>query len=339
MMIIVGLTAWRAGSGLADAANSLGEGDRIRLAVAGLAQAVSFTTVCLVTVPFATLGTSSAPFVGVGVAAVLLFAGTGGVAFVRSCALARPVPAALPGVLRAAAAGVAVYLAMGAVLVAGSVIVHAGRVETLSRQVGGGWSSVAILLLDVLAAPNAVIAGAAYLAGPGFAVGAGSANAVTTAHGLLPAFPLLGAMPEGHGASGLVWWLIALTSPAAGLVIARQAAQAGGWRARAGFAGAAAAGAGALMALLAWQGGGSIGDGRLRSVGASPGWVGLFVTTEVGAVAALALSTVLLWHRLRAGNASGGRAPAGKARPLVVMTAEEAGDAGGKTHRARKLAG
>ena len=88
--------------------------------------------------------------------------------------------------------------------------------EALSRQVGGGWGSVPILLLGVLAAPNAVIAGAAYLAGPGFAIGTGgTASALSTAHGVLPAFPLLGAMPQGHGATGPVWSLIALT-PLAG---------------------------------------------------------------------------------------------------------------------------
>jgi len=298
MMIIVGLTAWRAGSGLADAANSLAETDPMRLGLAGAAQAASFMLACLIAVPFAALGTSSAPFVGVGVASLLLFAVTGGVAFVRSSALVdvvvERVPSFVTPVLRAAAAGVSVYLGLGAVLVAGSLAGHAGRVEALSREIGGGWGSVPVLLLGVLAAPNAAIAGAAYLAGPGFAVGSGAtASAATTAHGVLPAFPILGAMPQGHGASGLVWWLVALTPLGAGLAVARVAGRAPTWLARLRDVGAAAAAAGVIMFLLAWQGGGSIGGGRLQTVGASPWRLGLFVTVEVALVAVTAIGAAL----------------------------------------------
>ncbi|PZS13802.1 MAG: hypothetical protein DLM57_15825 [Pseudonocardiales bacterium] len=343
MMIIVGLTAWRAGSGLADAAASLGEDDPLRLALAGATQAGSFMLACLVIVPFATLGTSSAPFVGVGLASLVLFAGTGGVAYVRSSALgdviALQAPAATAPVVRATAAGVAVYLGSGALLVAGSLVAHAGRVEALSREVGGGWGSVPILLLGVLAAPNAVIAGAAYLAGPGFAVGSGaSASAVGTAHGVLPAFPLLGAMPTGHGASGLVWWLIALTPLGAGLAVARLSAPAGGWLARIRVAGAAAVTAGAVMSLLAWQGGGSIGGGRLQSVGASPWRVGAFVTVEVSVVAAAALGVLVLARRLAVSRAGQGWA-ASEAPRLVAMASDEAQDLADRPHRAGRLAG
>lgn len=297
MMIIVGLTAWRAGSGLADAANALGEDDPTRLWLAGLAQALSFMLACLVIVPFAALGTSSASPRGVGLAAVVLFAVTGGVAFVRSSALAdviaELVPSSVGPVLRAAAAGLAVYLGCGAVLVAGSLVVHASRVEVLSRELGGGWSGAPVLVLGVLAAPNAMIAGAAYLAGPGFAVGAGTtASAVSTAHGVLPAFPILAAIPTGHGANAPVWWLMAITPIAAGLVVARLCCRADAWPARLGRAAAAAVAAGTGMGLLAWQGGGGIGDGGLHTVGASPLRAGAFVMLEVGAVALLALGTL-----------------------------------------------
>ena len=92
--------------------------------------------------------------------------------------------------------------APGALLVAGSLVMHHGEVETISRQVGGGWGGVPILVLGVLAAPNAIIYSIAYLAGPGFALGTGTSVSLTsTAHGTLPAFPLLGAVPSGHGAN------------------------------------------------------------------------------------------------------------------------------------------
>lgn len=325
MMIIVGLTAWRAGSGLADAANALGEDHPTRLWLAAAAQALSFTLACLVIVPFAALGTSSASSRGVGVAAVVLFAVTGGVAFVRSSALAdviaERVPPSVGPVLRAAAAGLAVYLGCGAVLVAGSLVVHASRVEVLSRELGGGWSGAPVLVLGVLAAPNAMIAGAAYLAGPGFAVGAGTtASAVSTAHGVLPAFPILAAMPTGHGANAPVWWLIAITPIVAGLIVARLCCRADAWSARLGSAAAAAVAAGIGMGLLAWQGGGGIGDGGLHTVGASPLRAGAFVMLEVGVVALLALGTVAV-----AGAVFGRRdsrtAVADRPAPRLVKTA------------------
>lgn len=347
LMIIVGLTAWRAGSGLADAANSLDEADPIRLGLAGAAQAVSFMVACLVAVPFAALGTSNAPFVGVGLASLVLFTVTGGVAFVRSSALAdvvtQRVPTAAGPILRAAAAGVAGYLGIGALLVAGSLVVHADRVGALSQQVGGGWGSVPILLLGVLAAPNSVIAGAAYLAGPGFAVGTGgTASALSTAHGVLPAFPLLGAMPEGHGATGPVWWLIALTPLAAGLMLARLAGRAEGWLARLGTALAAASAAGVVMFLLAWQGGGGIGGGRLQSVGASPWRLGSFVAVELSVVACAALGLAFVGQRLRAANQDDEWATPHEARHLVVMAGDDEDDVDGaeaKPNRAGKLAG
>ena len=65
----------------------------------------------------------------------------------------------------------------------------------------------------------------------------------------------------------------------------------------------AAPGAGAGMALLAWLGGGAVGTGRLRTVGASPWQVGLAVAGEVAAVALLFVAAHAVWRRL-AGDAS-----------------------------------
>lgn len=304
LTVVVGLAAWRAGSGLADAAESLAERDPLRLALAGAVQSVSFMSACLVGVPFATLGTSDVPFLGVGVAALLLFSVTGGLAFVRSSALAgwlsTRVPAYLAAVPRAAAVVVAVYLGVGALVVGAAVLVHHSQVEALSQQVGGGWGGVPVLLLGVLAAPNAVIAGSSYLAGPGFAVGSDSAvSAAHTTHGGLPAFPLLGAMPQGPGATTVVWGVLVTTALLAGAALARAAGRSPGWWPRQREVLLGAAGAGLLMAVLAWQGGGAIGDGRLRAVGASPWRVGLAVSAQVLVVASVVTGAVAAWHRLR----------------------------------------
>ncbi|MDQ2750696.1 MAG: DUF6350 family protein [Actinomycetota bacterium] len=344
MMIIVGLTAWRAGSGLADATNSLGETDPMRLGLAGVTQAVSFMITCLVAVPFATLGTSSAPFARVALASFVLFAVTGGLAFIRSSPLgdvvAERVPPGATAVLRAAGAGVTAYLGIGALLVAGSLVAHAGRVEALSQQVGGGWGSVPILLLGLLCAPNAVIVGAAYLAGPGFAIGSGgTASAVSTAHGVLPAFPLLGAMPAGHGATGPVWSMVALTPLAAGLLLARLAGRAERWPTRFGTAAAAAGSAGVVMVLLAWQGGGGIGSGRLKTVGASPWRLGLFVGLELAVVAGAALTVALLTQLVRAARDEAAGRDEPRLLTVLVDAAAEGKGAAARPDRTGKLAG
>ena len=62
---------------------------------------------------------------------------------------------AAPGA-RTAAAALAVFVGMGAVLAAASLALHALRVEALSRQVGGGWGGVSILLLGPMATKRVV---------------------------------------------------------------------------------------------------------------------------------------------------------------------------------------
>jgi hypothetical protein len=182
----------------------------------------------------------------------------------------------------------------------------------------------------VLAAPNAVIAGAAYLAGPGLAVGGATASVTTTSHGVLPAFPLLGAMPTGHGANGLVWAMVVATVLAAGLVVARLAGQADGWRERLRDVVAATVAVGAIMFVLAWQGGGAIGGGGLKTVGASPWRVGLVTMLEVGIVALGALAIAFATAALRE------RSRPTLARPELIKTEAPQAE---KPDRARKLAG
>jgi hypothetical protein len=312
MLAAVAITAWRAGAGLADAAVGIGESDPLRLALAGLAQAVSFTGCCLVAVPYASLGTSDAPFLGVAVASFLLFALSGGTALVLysplSDALAERIPASVRAGARAAGVVLCVYLAAGALLVVGSAVVHHARIEALSAQVGGGWGGVPVLLLGVLAAPNAAIAGAAYLAGPGFAVGGSSASAFATAHGVLPAFPLLGAMPDGAGAGVPVWVLMALTPLSAGLLLARLAWRQDHWAARWQLVGTATAGVLLASFVLGWQAGGAIGAGGLSTIGPSPWQLALAVSAAVVVVASAGVGVAAARSRL-AGPARGLGAP------------------------------
>jgi hypothetical protein len=340
MVMIVGLTAWRAGSGLADAAESLGERDPLRLALAGSAQAVSFTVGCLIAVPFATLGTSRAPFFGVATGALVLFTLTGGTAFVRSCALREWCGERVPGwvgqCLRLGATAVAVYLASGALVVAGSLVVHHDVVETLSRQVGGGWGGLPVLVLGILAAPNAAIAASSYLAGPGFAVGSGTtASLFDTAHGTLPAFPLLAAVPAGPGANPVVWTVAIATPVLAGIALARLAARVSGWWARLGSVIGGAASAGGLMLVLGWQAGGALGDARLHTVGPSPWLLGAAVAGAVAVatlvIGGLGIGCGAVWRGVRGGddNADDDESdfddllPRAKRKPRLVVLAPD----------------
>lgn len=303
MLIIVGVTAWRAGSGLADAVGELEVHDPARLAAAGAAQVLSFTAGCLVAVPFATLGTSRAPFFGVALGAAVLFALTGGVAFVRSTALrdwcGERLPHWVGAVARAGAAAVAVYLASGASLAAGSLVVHHAAVERLSTSVGGGVGGIPVLVLGILAAPNLVIAAGAYLAGPGFALGTGThVSLFGSAHGLLPAFPVLAATPTGDP-NPVAWGLAVATPLLAGALVARLAMRADGWPARFASAAGAAVVAGVLMLVLGWQGGGAVGDGRLQTVGASPWLLGASVAAAIAVTSVPALGLTAAWQALR----------------------------------------
>ena len=298
-LIGVAVIIWRAGAALAEVAALHGERRRRVIVSAGLLQAATYAAVCMVLVPLSALGSTSARIVPVGVAAFVLFACVGLFSLVRSAgSVAGPwhqLPDALVRGARGAAGAIAVYLGSGAVLVAGSLVVHADRVMDLSRQVGGGLSGLPVAVIGVLYAPNAAVAAAAYLAGPGFAVGSGTVfTAFSSEHDVLPAFPLLGALPSGHGANGVVAaWMVG-TVLIAGLVAFRLAA---GDDALGGAAAAAMLSAPA-MATVTWLGGGGIGSGRLATVGASPWQVGFAVGGEIAAVMLLLVAGQAIQHRM-----------------------------------------
>lgn len=303
MTLIAALVCRRAGRSLA--AVCADETDGRVLVRTGLVQVAGFTVVALLAVPFATLGTSSASAFRVGFAAVVLCAVCAGIPFVRGTALRQEIAALLPPltgpVLRAAAAALVVYLGAGALLVAGSLLIHHDRVGVLARGVGGGWGTVPILVLCVLAAPNAAIAGAGYLAGPGFAVGGDTVvSATASTHGVLPAFPVLGAVPSAP-ANPVVWAAMALTFVAAGAagatVLART--QVARWWHRFGLAAAAAVVAAVGGMLAAWLAAGGIGSGGLATIGVPVGWFGLFLAGIVLVGTSVALGLVSAGRAVR----------------------------------------
>jgi hypothetical protein len=208
------------------------------------------------------------------------------------------VPSSARGIARAGAAAAAVYLGAGAVLTAVALVLHHSAAERLSVSVGGGLGGIPVLLLGVLAAPNAAIAGASYLAGPGFTLGADTHIWLFgSAHGVLPAFPILAAVPTGRP-NPATFALAAVVPLIAGGIVARIAWRVDGlWR-RLGSALVAALVAGAIMFVLGWQGGGAVGDGRLHTVGASPWQLGVAVAAAVAVVAVVGVAVAAAWQTM-----------------------------------------
>ncbi len=263
-------------------------------------QTATYVVGCAVLVPVARLGTTSVAYLPTIVSATLIFAIGSGAAVVVGCGFHERLPEATSASVRAVIAVVAAYVGAGALLAAGSLIVHASRVMDLSRQVGGGLSGIPILVLGALCAPNAALAGSAYLAGPGFAVGTGThVSAFATSHGLLPAFPILGALPDGHGANALTFALAAALVVVIAVVATRSLTGVSGLLTRLRCAGGVAVGAGMAQAVLAWRAGGAVGSGRLHTVGASPLRVGVAVALVVFAATLVGVAIAALWQRVR----------------------------------------
>lgn len=205
----------------------------------------------------------------------------------------------LGGAVRAAAAGVAVLVGGGALLVAVSLVWHGDTARASFLQLTGGWSGwFAVLLLCLVLVPNAAVWGAAYGLGPGVVLSAGhvvgplsAATAGTRAPtDLLPAFPLLAAVP-GAGSGAQLNWVSGLVPVAAGVTVAWFAVKAGAVRGTTGreepwslgrtvaVVSLAAGWCGVALGVLAGLAGGPLGVAALIHFG--PVW------WQVGPAAAL----------------------------------------------------
>ncbi|MBQ0846973.1 hypothetical protein J8N05_01885 [Streptomyces sp. BH-SS-21] len=110
--------------------------------------------------------------------------------------------------VRAAAAGAAVLVGGGVVLVGVSLVWHGGPARLSFLQLTDSWSGrFAVLLLALALIPNAAVWGAAYALGPGFTLGAGhTAGPLLSDPGSrLPPFPLLAALPDAGRGTELNW--------------------------------------------------------------------------------------------------------------------------------------
>jgi len=181
------------------------------------------------------------------------------------------VPSMKSAVSCAVVAAQLVKLVAGAALLITGLGMHLKQVEALYQALHtGATGAIALLLLQLAFAPNALVWSASYALGSGFSLGAGSVVAPAgTQLGIVPAIPLLGALPTaGPGDMAQLWWLAA--GAMAGAI--------GCWVALAGRpairfdqaslrGGACGLLAGAVFAGLAWAASGDLGILRLTDVG------------------------------------------------------------------------
>ena len=202
--------------------------------------------------------------------------------------------------LRAGTAVVVILLgasaALLALLVGFSWINIINFYEALQVSVLGG---ITVTLGQVAVLPNLVVYGASWLTGVGFAIGDGSHfGPLGSAAGPLPNLPVLAALPAGTVGFGLVFVLVPLLAAAyATFGVKRHAAEM-----RFEFANplwaALALGtsiglvAAVELAILAVLASGSVGPGRLATVGVSPFVLGVVVFFEVAVVATIAAFSV-----------------------------------------------
>ncbi|MEU2908791.1 cell division protein PerM [Streptomyces massasporeus] len=215
-------------------------------------------------------------------------------------------PDGRPGVAaRASAAGVAVLLGGGALLVVGSLAWHGAATQASLLRLTEGWSGrFAVLLLCVALLPNAAVWGAAYALGPGFALGAGHAVGplASAPAPFLPPFPLLAAVPEaGKGAP--VHWAAGAVPVVAAVVV--------GWTVATGAVSAerGRTGPGSTRAAV-WSNGRTVRAAALASMlcaavlaglaGLSGGPIGAGVLSRFGPVWWQAAAATLAWLGLLA---------------------------------------
>ncbi len=193
--------------------------------------------------------------------------------------------------VRGAWLALAGLLALAVLVLAVGLVSGIVTVLELHEALAPGRLGTVVLLLGQLAyLPTMVVWALAWLCGPGFAVGQGtlfSPSEVVTAP--LPAFPVLGVLPEpGAPGLGLVVLVPVLVGAAVGAWLHRGRFQERWWQAA--LSGVVAAATLAVLgALLAVAASGSIGPGRLATVGVSaPALAGALAwQTAVGAVVVL----------------------------------------------------
>ena len=251
-------------------------------------------------------------------------------------------------VWRTATAGLVAVVGMvgvGAALVSASLIRHFGEVAgTLGGLDARLIGSAGLTLLGALSLPNLSIWAMSLLVGPGFELGRiGGLSAFGGEVESLPALPVLAAIP----ASVPAWAPALLAVPVALGGLAGRVrwgrdlpTLTGALMAAGGLAGVVAA----LVAALGWLSGGSLGGGRLSTVGplllpVTAAATGLVVLGFLGQAGLVSLRLSWELHRAERRLAGGrGVGPRSTAGPDVIDLSEPAGETTGAVEAAGVLA-
>jgi hypothetical protein len=214
-------------------------------------------------------------------------------------AWARRLPGPLRHGVRTGLVAAFLVLAAGAAVTGLSVALGGGQAaDMISAYRTGVAGQAGITLVSLAYGVNGAVWASAYLLGPGFALGTGSIirlSEVTV--GPLPTLPLLAGLPNGPmGVAGaLLLALPVLAGMAAGWLLTLRVTREAGDAARGKppwslvLGGGLIAGpvAGVALGLMARFSGGSLGNGRLATIGPDPWQVALVATAVLGVAAVI----------------------------------------------------
>ncbi|WP_223179082.1 DUF6350 family protein [Phycicoccus endophyticus] len=197
----------------------------------------------------------------------------------------------LPDLVRRAVgpglAGAGLLVLLGALVVAGAVVLQWPRVSAVQAELGAEGAGAAVLFGGQAAGlANLGLWVVSFVAGPGFSVVQGAS--VTwdgVESGLLPMLPVLAALPQPGRFPGLVALACVLVVVACGAWVGHRAvrrlARLARLRSKLAVALSACATAALALGALDVLGGGSLGQFRLSSVGAPAGRLVLAVFAEL----------------------------------------------------------
>lgn len=238
----------------------------------------------------------------------------------------------VPGLIaRGGAIAVTAIVGFGALGLLVTIVLSGGRILALFQSAHvDALGATVVTIVQLFYLPTLIGWAISFIVGPGFLLGTGSTIAPAgTQTGVVPGIPILGAVPQETSE----WLLLLILLPIAAGAFA-------GWAARSRFvaelpnkrepvlprlviAGGIAVAASGAMAIFAAVASGSMGPGRLGSVGPEPGPVGLAVGVEVFLGAAILL---LSPRSMRAAREDGPiHAPfAQHAGPIEIIEAADA---------------
>jgi hypothetical protein len=177
----------------------------------------------------------------------------------RRTLAASPLPNWLADSLRAAVAGVLALLGLSGLAAAGSLVVHWATMQDLYEITNSVFGQFSLTLLSVLYVPNVIVATAAMAVGSSAHLGFATFSSFTVFGGDIPALPVLAAAP--HPPLGPVWVALLIIGASAGVALGQQCARRPLPLLEAmAKVGCAALVAALTMALLAYAGGGQLGN-------------------------------------------------------------------------------